>query len=74
MLVKEEIIENENWSQEFRGNDIPIEQTLGIQLKEFWDNLELEVPTLRTRKFSNRLAYDLSSCVRKQFKPKIVGR
>lgn len=74
MLVKEEIIENENWSQEFRENDIPIEQTLGIQLKEFWDNLELEVPTLRTRKFSNRLANDLSSGVRKQFKPKIVGR
>lgn len=74
MLVKEEIIENENWSQEFRENDIPIRQTLGIQLKEFWDNLELEVPTLRTRKFSNRLAYDLSSGVRKQFKPKIVGK
>lgn len=74
MLVKEEIIENENWSQEFRENDIPIEQTLGIQLKEFWDNLELEVPTLRTRKFSNRLAYDLSSGVRKQFKTKIVGK
>lgn len=74
MLVKEEIIENENWSQEFRGNDIPIEQALDIQLKEFWDNLELEVPTLRTRKISNRLAYDLSSGVRKQFKPKIVGK